>query len=198
MYMENPDNIFNVVENPEEGPTAPQHAIRHVVERTGPHENITEEARKQALTQFVNNPNRPRRDPARVYALWHLQQDYPQAGGKRKKRRPKKSKRSKTRKSNKHKKHHNRGKKGGFSLSNPCSEGKIMKFGWHCPFTSRFTPQYAMSSSCCTEPDKSSWGGGKRHKTNKRKKRHRRRKSMRKSTRQYKKRHRKRRRTKKK
>jgi len=107
MYMANPDNIFNVVENPEEGPTAPQHAIRHVVERTGPHENITEEARKQALTQFVNNPNRPRRDPVRVYALWHLQQDYPQAGGKRKKRRPKKSKRSKTRK---HKKKHRRRK----------------------------------------------------------------------------------------
>ena len=184
--MANPDNIFNVVENPEEGPTAPQHAIRHVVERTGPHENITEEARKQALTQFVNNPNRPRRDPVRVYALWHLQQDYPQAGGKRKKRRPKKSKRSKTRKSNKHKRHHNRGKKGGFSLSNPCSEGKIMKFGWHCPFTSRFTPQYAMSSSCCTEPDKSSWGGGKRHKTREHKKRHRRKTNKRKKKRKRK------------
>ena len=102
MYMANPDNIFNVVENPEEGPTAPQHAIRHVVERTGPHENITEEARKQALTQFVNNPNRPRRDPVRVYALWHLQQDYPQAGGKRKKRRRHKHKR-KTRKRRKKK-----------------------------------------------------------------------------------------------
>jgi len=106
MYMENPDNIFNVVENPEEGPTAPQHAIRHVVERTGPHENITEEARKQALTQFVNNPNRPRRDPARVYALWHLNEDYPQAGGKRKKRRRRKTRR----KTHKHKKKHRRRK----------------------------------------------------------------------------------------
>ena len=102
MYMANPDNIFNVVENPEEGPTAPQHAIRHVVERTGPHENITEEARKQALTQFVNNPNRPRRDPVRVYALWHLQQDYPQAGGRRKRRRKRKTrKRRKSRRKSK-------------------------------------------------------------------------------------------------
>lgn len=103
--MANPDNIFNVVENPEEGPTAPQHDIRHVVERTGPHENITEEARKQALTQFVNNPNRPRRDPVRVYALWHLQQDYPQAGGRRKRRRKRKTrKRRKSRRKSKSRK----------------------------------------------------------------------------------------------
>ena len=94
------------MENPEEGPRPPQHFIRHVVERSGPHENISEAERRERLTNFVNNQDRPLDDPARVYALWHLNEDYPQAGGKRKKRRRRKTRR----KTHKHKKKHRRRK----------------------------------------------------------------------------------------
>ena len=47
------------MENPEEGPRPPQHFIRHVVERSGPHENISEAERRERLTTFVNNQDRP-------------------------------------------------------------------------------------------------------------------------------------------
>jgi len=91
------------MENPEEGPRPPQHFIRHVVERSGPHENISEDERRERLSNFVNNQNRPVDDPARVYALWHLNEDYPQAGGRRKRRKTR-------RKTRKHKKKHRRRK----------------------------------------------------------------------------------------
>ena len=91
------------MENPEEGPRPPQHFIRHVVERSGPHENISEAERRERLTNFVNNQDRPLDDPARVYALWHLNEDYPQAGGRKKRRKTR-------RKTRKHKKKHRRRK----------------------------------------------------------------------------------------
>ena len=114
-------------------------------------------------SQFNNMKNRLGNDLKKVQKAIAKKKGY--AGGKR---------RSGRRTTRKHKKHHNRAKQGGFSLTNTCGEGKVMKFGMHCPFTSRFSAQYAMSSSCCTEPTKPLWGGRKKKhkKTQKHKSRH--------------------------